>query len=69
VPEIIEDGVTGFVVDDETEALIALRRLPSLDRRRIREEFERRFTASQMAERYLSLYRELAAAPGELEMA
>ncbi|WP_135468956.1 glycosyltransferase family 4 protein [Crenalkalicoccus roseus] len=62
VPEVMEDGVTGFVVEDETGALAALRRLDALDRAAVRRVFERRFTARRMAEDYLALYRRLAAA-------
>jgi glycosyltransferase involved in cell wall biosynthesis len=56
VPEIIEDGVTGFIVDDMTQAIDAAARASELSRWRIREEFERRFTARRMAESYLALY-------------
>ena len=60
VPEIIKDGVTGFVVDSEEAALSAIRRLEELDRNRIRAEFERRFTAREMALEYVKLYEKLA---------
>ena len=60
VPEIIEDGVTGFVVDSEEEALAAIGRLGSIDRRRVRAEFERRFTARRMAQDYLRAYQSLS---------
>jgi glycosyltransferase involved in cell wall biosynthesis len=60
VPEVIEDGVSGCIVDDETAAIEAVRRVPELDRRRVREAFERRFTVATMADKYLDLYRELA---------
>jgi glycosyltransferase involved in cell wall biosynthesis len=60
VPEIIEDGVTGFVVDSEDEALEAIRRLAQLDRRRVRREFERKFTSARMTANYLKLYEALA---------
>jgi glycosyltransferase involved in cell wall biosynthesis len=60
VPEIIEDGVTGFVVENEKEALDAIGRLDTIDRRRVRNEFERRFTAHRMAKDYLRLYEMLA---------
>jgi glycosyltransferase involved in cell wall biosynthesis len=59
VPEIIEDGVTGFVVESEEEALAAIGRLGSIDRRRVRAEFERRFTARRMAQDYLRSYQSL----------
>ena len=60
VPEIIDDGVTGFVVEDESGAVAAIRRLGQLDRRRVRECFERRFTSRRMAEEYLALYHRIA---------
>ena len=59
VPEVVEEGVTGFVVDDEEQAVAALRRLHSLDRARVRRRFEERFTARRMAEDYLAIYRHL----------
>jgi glycosyltransferase involved in cell wall biosynthesis len=59
VPEVIEDGVTGFVVDSEQEALAAIGRVDTLDRRRVRAAFERRFTAGRMAADYVALYRRL----------
>jgi glycosyltransferase involved in cell wall biosynthesis len=61
VPEVIDDGVTGFVVDTEEEAAVAVRRLASLDRARVRRVFERRFTARRMAEDYVTVYRALIA--------
>ncbi len=60
VPEIIEDGVTGFVVDNEEQALAAIDRLGTIDRRRVRKEFERRFSVHRMANDYLQLYKMLA---------
>ncbi len=63
VPEVIEDGVTGFVVQDEEEALAAIARVGTLDRRRIRAEFERRFTSRRMTLDYLAHYRQLTAPP------
>jgi glycosyltransferase involved in cell wall biosynthesis len=59
VPEIIEDGVTGFVVDSEDEALQAIGQVRGLDRRCIRAAFEQRFTARRMAEDYVRVYRNL----------
>jgi glycosyltransferase involved in cell wall biosynthesis len=59
VLEVIEDGVTGFIVENDAEAFAAIRRLPLLDRSRIRAEFERRFTVERMAEEYLRIYRGL----------
>jgi glycosyltransferase involved in cell wall biosynthesis len=59
VPEVIDEGVTGFVVDNEEEAVRALARLDKLDRRQVRACFERRFTARRMASEYVALYEEL----------
>jgi len=59
VPEIIEHGVTGFVVDSEAQAIDAINRVGELGRSRIRQEFERRFTSRRMAEQYIELYRKL----------
>jgi glycosyltransferase involved in cell wall biosynthesis len=59
VPEIVEDGVTGFVVEDETSAAGAVRDLSSLSRKEVRRRFEERFTARRMAEDYVRLYRSM----------
>jgi glycosyltransferase involved in cell wall biosynthesis len=56
VPEIVEDGLTGFIVRSEDEAVAAVLRLPVLDRRRIRARFETRFSAAAMALQYQDLY-------------
>lgn len=60
VPEIVDDGVTGFVVNSEAEALGAIGNLKSLNRLRIRHICERRFSAHAMAKRYLDVYARLA---------
>lgn len=59
VPEIIENGVTGFIVSSEAEAAEALARVNELDRNVIRARFEARFTAQRMAEDYLDVYESL----------
>ena len=64
VREIIEDGVTGFIVDSEDQALAAINRLHTIDRRRVRAEFERRFTVGLMADEYVRVYRELIQVAG-----
>lgn len=60
VPEVIEDGVTGFVVEDETSAVAALRNISRFSRTHIRQRFEERFTSSRMARDYLDIYRNVA---------
>jgi glycosyltransferase involved in cell wall biosynthesis len=59
VPEVIEDGITGFIVEGEDEAVQAIHRLQELDRRKIRARFEERFTATRMARDYIALYQAL----------
>jgi glycosyltransferase involved in cell wall biosynthesis len=59
VPEIIDDGVTGFVVHNQEQAIEAARNVGQIDRRRCRNVFEQRFAARVMARRYLEVYREL----------
>src|SRR5260370_40468982 len=59
VPEIVEDGVTGFVVENEKDAVAATHRLSRLSRSAIRRRFEERFTARRMAREYLVVYRRL----------
>jgi glycosyltransferase involved in cell wall biosynthesis len=59
VPEVMEDGVTGFVVPDVDAAVRALRRVPQLNRLDIRRRFEQRFSASRMARDYVAIYEQL----------
>ena len=56
VEEIIEDGVTGFIVDSIEEAVEAVERIPSIDRRQCRAIFEERFSARRMCDDYLRVY-------------
>jgi glycosyltransferase involved in cell wall biosynthesis len=60
VPEIVEDGLTGFIVEDIEGAVAAVSRIPTLSRKAVRKRFEQRFTARRMAEDYVSVYRGLA---------
>jgi hypothetical protein len=62
VPEIIDEGLTGFIVEDEISAIAAVDRLSRLDRTKVRRQFEKRFTARRMALDYLDSYRSLLAA-------
>ncbi len=61
LPEIIEHGVDGFLVDDIAEAEFALRLVPALDRARIRERALQRFSADRMVDDYETVYRQLVA--------
>jgi glycosyltransferase involved in cell wall biosynthesis len=59
VPEIIEDGLSGFIVSDIAEAVAAAKRVHRIDRQVVRQRFDARFTAERMAWDYLSIYRRL----------
>jgi len=59
VPEIMEQGHTGFIVNNLEGAVEAARRIPHLSRERCREIFDQRFTAARMAEGYLAAYERL----------
>jgi len=61
VPEILREGVTGFLCETEAEMVNAVERLPEVDRRSCREEFEARFSDRVMAAHYLDVYRRLLA--------
>jgi glycosyltransferase involved in cell wall biosynthesis len=61
VPEVLEHGLTGFIVDSVEEAVAAVGWLGQLDRHAIRRRFEQRFTAERMARDYVALYQQLAA--------
>jgi glycosyltransferase involved in cell wall biosynthesis len=63
VPEVIDDGITGFVVNNIDEAVDAVRRVQWLDRGTCRHVFEQRFDARRMAQDYLQIYRGLADGP------
>jgi glycosyltransferase involved in cell wall biosynthesis len=56
MPELIEHGVTGFLVDTFEQAVEAIGRIGEIDRRACRRAVEERFTVERMAERYLDLY-------------
>lgn len=67
VAEVIDDGVTGYVVDSMQDAICKVGSLLALDRARVRRTFEKRFTAKRMAQDYIALYAELIAARKENE--
>ncbi len=56
VAEIVEEGVTGFLVQGVSEAVAAVNRVPSIDRAACRRSFEDRFTAGRMARDYVEIY-------------
>src|SRR3974390_2884736 len=58
-PEVVDDGITGFIVEDVGGAIGAVDRLGHLSREKVRRRFEERFTVRRMAQDYLSVYRSL----------
>jgi glycosyltransferase involved in cell wall biosynthesis len=60
VPEVIDQGVSGFIVNSEAQAATALKRVDELDRATVRATFDRRWTSRRMAEDYINVYQELA---------
>jgi glycosyltransferase involved in cell wall biosynthesis len=61
VPEVIDDGVTGYIVDTMDDAVKAVERIATLDRQLIRHVFEERFSARRMCNDYLAIYRKIRA--------
>jgi glycosyltransferase involved in cell wall biosynthesis len=59
VPEIVENGITGAIVDSVEEAVAALAGVIALDRETVRQRFEQRFSATRMATDYVSIYRSM----------
>jgi glycosyltransferase involved in cell wall biosynthesis len=59
VPEVVDDGVTGFVVDDLDAAVEAVGKLANLSRAKVRQVFESRFSAERMTHEYLAIYERL----------
>ncbi|HTH77907.1 MAG TPA: glycosyltransferase family 4 protein [Ramlibacter sp.] len=62
IPELLEDGLTGFVVHDQKQAIAAARRIDEIDRAACRAVFEHRFTSEVMARNYVTLYRQMVGA-------
>jgi glycosyltransferase involved in cell wall biosynthesis len=56
VPEIIDEGITGAIVETVEEAIAALPRVMALDRKKVRQQFEQRFSATRMAQDYVGVY-------------
>jgi glycosyltransferase involved in cell wall biosynthesis len=61
VPEVVDPGVTGYIVSSIEEAVACVERARGLDRRECRRQFERRFGAARMAREYTSIYRKCEA--------
>jgi glycosyltransferase involved in cell wall biosynthesis len=68
VPEVIDNGVTGFIVSDESEAVAAIARARTLDRAAVRKRFEERFSVDRMVRDYVKLY-ESSPRPRQLDRA
>ncbi|MEE9137783.1 MAG: glycosyltransferase, partial [candidate division NC10 bacterium] len=66
VPEVMEEGVTGFICDTVEEAVRAVQEVKSLGRKRCRQAFEKRFTVAQMVQGYLGIYERLLGRPQKL---
>ena len=66
VPEIVDPGVTGLIVDTMDEAIRVLPEVLALDRRAVRQRFEQRFSATRMAKDYVHVYRALLKRPPSL---
>jgi len=64
VPEVIDEGVSGFIVDSLEQAVEAVGRAGAIPRRGVRAAFEKRFTSRRMAEDYVALYRRLTGSCG-----
>jgi glycosyltransferase involved in cell wall biosynthesis len=59
IPEVIDEGVTGFIVNSREEAVEAVLKLPQLSREKCRQVFEQRFSATRMAHDYVEIYKSL----------
>jgi glycosyltransferase involved in cell wall biosynthesis len=68
VAELVDVGVTGFIVEDEVGAIGAIEQLSDLPRDKVRKRFEQRFTAHRMAQEYLEVYRSLSDATPRLRL-
>jgi len=69
VPEIVDEGVTGVIVGSMEEAIAALPRVIALDRKKVRQRFEQRFSATRMANDYVSVYRSLIESSKSVDVA
>lgn len=67
VPEIVDEGITGVIVQSIEEAVAAFPRLIALDRKKVRQRFQQRFSATRMAHDYVNVYRSLLTPPLSVE--
>src|SRR5581483_3755029 len=67
VPEIVDESVSGMIVDTVEEAIAAVPRLIAMDRRAVRKQFELRFSSSRMASDYVELYRRMLRGADKIE--
>ena len=65
-PEVIDDGITGFLCDDEEEMIEAVSRLNSIDRNNCRKAAEERFSTERMLSSYLQVAMALTTPPGQI---
>ena len=65
VPEVVDEGISGFIVQDVDDAVAAVGRLDEIDRARVRATFEERFTVGRMVQDYVSIYRGLPGVSAE----
>jgi len=68
VREVVDEGITGYVVNSVESAIATIPRLLALDRHRVRRQFDERFTATRMAKSYLALYAHSFATTARIEM-
>lgn len=59
VPEVLDEGASGFIVESIEEAVVAVRMAANLDRKTVRQRFEKRFTSTRMASNYVAEYERL----------
>jgi glycosyltransferase involved in cell wall biosynthesis len=64
VPEVLDNGLTGFVVEGPDDAVAALAKIDTLDRAAVRRHFERHFTAARMAHDYVAVYERIGVSAG-----
>lgn len=69
LPEVVQDGVTGFLVEDAAQAVLALQRISSVSPKACVQYAQENFSAAKMAERYSTIYEQLTFTEGALRLA